>query len=338
MNVLLTGGTGFIGSHTAVELLQAGMDVILVDNLSNSSKIVIDRIEKITGKRPKFYEMDISVKEDLRKVFQENKIDGVIHFAGYKCVPESTKLPLKYYRNNLDTTLTLLEVMQEFNCQAFVFSSSATVYGDKNPMPLKENMPTGTATNAYGTTKLMIETILTDYAHANADFSAVLLRYFNPIGAHPSGLMGEAPDGIPNNLMPYITQTAIGIRDHLNVFGTDYPTPDGTGVRDFIHVVDLAKGHVAAIQYAVQRKGVDAINLGTGKGSSVLEIVHAFEKVNHIKVPVVLCDRRPGDVAICYACVDKAKEVLHWQAQYNLEDMCRDSWNWQKNNPHGYEA
>ena len=336
MSVLLTGGTGFIGSHTAVEMINSGYDVILVDDLSNSDKEVLNRIEKITGKRPKFYELDVANKTDLDKIFKENNIEGVVHFAGYKCVPESIKLPLKYYRNNLDTTLTLLEVMDENNCNALVFSSSATVYGDKNQVPFDETMPTGEATNPYGTTKLMIETIIKDYAASKESFSAIMLRYFNPIGAHPSGLMGEAPDGIPNNLMPYVTQTAVGIREYLNVYGTDYNTPDGTGVRDFIHVVDLAKGHVCAIKYAMEHTGTEAINLGTGRGSSVLEVVNAFEKANNLKLPVKFQPRRPGDIAESYACVDKAKKLLNWEAIYNIEDMCRDSWNWQKNNPIGY--
>lgn len=337
MSVLLTGGTGFIGSHTAVEMINSGYDVILVDDLSNSDKEVLNRIEKITGKRPKFYELDVANKTDLDKIFKENNIEGVVHFAGYKCVPESIKLPLKYYRNNLDTTLTLLEVMDENNCNALVFSSSATVYGDKNQVPFDETMPTGEATNPYGTTKLMIETIIKDYAASKESFSAIMLRYFNPIGAHPSGLMGEAPDGIPNNLMPYVTQTAVGIREYLNVYGTDYNTPDGTGVRDFIHVVDLAKGHVCAIKYAMEHTGTEAINLGTGRGSSVLEVVNAFEKANNLKLPVKFQPRRPGDIAESYACVDKAKKLLNWEAIYNIEDMCRDSWNWQKNNPNGYK-
>ncbi len=338
MSILLTGGTGFIGSHTAVELINSGYDVIIADNLANSSKEVLVRIQKITGKCPKFYEIDVAMKEKVREIFEENHIDGVIHFAGFKCVPESTKIPLKYYRNNIDTTLTIMEVMEEYNCNAFVFSSSATVYGDKNPVPLKENMPTGNSTNPYGTTKLMIEQIIKDFSFATPNFSAVMLRYFNPIGAHPSGLIGEAPDGIPNNLMPYITQTAIGIRDHLNIFGTDYDTHDGTGVRDYIHVVDLAKGHVVAIKYAIEHTGVEAINLGTGKGSSVLEVVHAFEKATGINIPIEYRERRPGDVDSSYASVEKAKDILNWQAEYSLEDMCKHSWNWQRNNPNGFES
>lgn len=337
MAILLTGGMGFIGSHTAVELINEGYDVIIADNLSNSSKKVLDRIETITGTKPAFYEIDVAIKEDVEKVFDENKIDGVIHFAGYKSVPESTRIPLSYYRNNIDTALTVLEVMKERACKTFVFSSSATVYGDKNVAPFNEEMPTSTSTNAYGNTKLMIEQIVRDFAASWNELSAILLRYFNPIGAHPSGLIGEAPDGIPNNLMPYITQTAVGVREFLGVFGTDYDTPDGTGVRDFIHVVDLARGHVAAVNYALKAQGVEAINLGTGRGNSVLEVVHTFEEANELKIPVKYLDRRPGDIATSYALADKAKNMLGWEAKLTLFDMCKDSWNWQKNNPKGYE-
>ena len=337
MAILLTGGMGFIGSHTAVELINEGYEVIIADNLSNSSEKVLDRIEKITGKKPLFYKIDVAVKEDVEKVFEENKIDGVIHFAGYKSVPESTRIPLTYYRNNIDTALTVLEVMKEKDCHTFVFSSSATVYGDINTAPFSEDMPTSTSTNAYGNTKLMIEQIVRDFSASWSDFSAVLLRYFNPIGAHPSGLIGEAPDGIPNNLMPYITQTAVGVREYLGVFGTDYDTPDGTGVRDFIHVVDLARGHVAAVGYALKTKGTEAVNLGTGKGNSVLEVVHTFEEANELKIPVKLLERRPGDIATSFALVGKAKELLGWEAKLTLFDMCKDSWNWQKNNPRGFE-
>lgn len=337
MSILLTGGAGFIGSHTAVEMIKAGYDVIIADDLSNASPKVIDRIETIAGVRPKLYPIDVSDKEKLRQVFVENKIEGVIHFAGYKCVPESSKKPLMYYRNNLDTALSTLEVMQEFGCNAFVFSSSATVYGETNPVPFTEDMPTGKATNPYGTTKLMIEQILEDTCKAHENLSGVALRYFNPIGAHPSGLMGEAPNGIPNNLMPYITQVAVGQREHLSVYGTDYPTPDGTGVRDYIHVVDLALGHVKAVGYALKHSGFEAINLGTGKGSSVFEVVHAFEAASGVKIPVVIGERRPGDIAFSYAKADKAKNLLNWEANYTLSDMCAHSWNWQKNNPKGYE-
>ena len=337
MSVLLTGGAGFIGSHTAVEMIHAGYDVIIADDLSNASPKVLDRIETITGVKPKFYQIDVADAAALEPVFQENQIDGVIHFAGFKCVPESTKVPLRYYRNNLDTALTTLEMMEKYDCNAFVFSSSATVYGEKNVAPFTEEMPTGVATNPYGTTKLMIEQIATDACKANGKLSAVLLRYFNPIGAHPSGLIGEAPNGIPNNLMPYITQVAIGKRDHLSVYGSDYPTPDGTGVRDYIHVVDLAKGHVKAMDYALKHTGVEPINLGTGKGSSVLDVVNAFEAASGVKIPLVITDRRPGDIATCYADASKAKELLDWVAEYDLADMCAHSWNWQKNNPKGYD-
>ncbi len=337
MAILLAGGAGFIGSHTAVELINSGYDVVIADNLSNSNVKVLERIEKITGKCPKFYKIDVSNIEELCKVFDENEITGVIHFAGLKCVPESIKIPLKYYRNNIDSTLSLLEVMNKYNCKSMVFSSSATVYGDKNPVPFKEDMPVGKATNAYGRTKLMIEDILKDEATADKKFSVVLLRYFNPIGAHSSGLIGESPYGVPNNLMPYITQTAVGVREFLNVYGTDYKTHDGTGVRDYIHVVDLAKGHVVAMKYAEEHTGAEAINLGTGKGSSVLDVVHTFEKVNNLQIPVAFEERRPGDIDECYASVDKAAKILGWHTELNLEDMCRDAWNWQKNNPKGYE-
>jgi UDP-glucose 4-epimerase len=337
MSVLLTGGAGFIGSHTAVEMIRAGYDIVIADDLSNSSPKVLDRLETITGVRPKFYQIDVADRAQLSTVFQENQIDAVIHFAGFKCVPESTKLPLKYYRNNLDTAMTTLEVMEEYGCNAFVFSSSATVYGEKNPVPFTETMPTGVATNPYGTTKLMIEQILIDACKANEKLSAVLLRYFNPIGAHPSGLIGEAPNGIPNNLMPYITQVAVGQREKLSVYGSDYPTPDGTGVRDYIHVVDLALGHVKAVDYALKHTGSEAINLGTGRGSSVLEVVRAFEEASGVKIPLVITDRRPGDIATCYADASKAKELLDWEATYDLKDMCAHSWNWQKNNPKGYD-
>lgn len=338
MSVLLTGGAGFIGSHTAVEMIRAGYDVIIADDLSNASAKVLERIETISGVRPKFYQIDVADGGALEPVFADNQIDGVIHFAGFKCVPESTKLPLKYYRNNLDTALTTLEVMEKYGCKAFVFSSSATVYGEENQAPFTEEMPTGTATNPYGTTKLMIEQIVMDACKANERLSAVLLRYFNPIGAHPSGLMGEAPNGIPNNLMPYITQVAVGQREHLSVYGNDYPTPDGTGVRDYIHVVDLAVGHVKAMDYALKHAGAEAINLGTGKGSSVLEVVQAFEAASGVEIPLVTTDRRPGDIATCYADASKAKRLLNWEAEYTLADMCAHSWNWQKNNPKGYDG
>ncbi len=337
MSILLTGGAGFIGSHTAVAMLEAGYDIVIADDLSNASPRVPERIQAITGKSPRFYPVNVADASALEPIFQENTIEGVIHFAGFKCVPESTRLPLKYYRNNLDTALTTLELMEKYDCNAFVFSSSATVYGENNPVPFTEDMPTGTATNSYGTTKLMIEQIATDACMANPRLSAVLLRYFNPIGAHPSGLIGEAPNGIPNNLMPYITQVAIGKRDHLSVYGSDYPTPDGTGVRDYIHVVDLAEGHVRAIGYALAHTGATPINLGTGQGSSVLEVVRAFEAASGVTIPLEITDRRPGDIASCYANVDRARELLGWSARYTLNDMCAHSWNWQKNNPNGYD-
>ena len=335
MKVLLTGGAGYIGSHTAVELISAGHEVIIADNFSNSDIEVLNRLKTITGQDIKLYNIDVAEKEDVRKMFAENKIDAIIHFAGLKAVGESVSIPVKYYRNNIDTTLTLLEVMKEYGVNKFVFSSSATVYGTPEALPLKEGMKTG-CTNPYGWTKLMNEQILTDAALADSELSVALLRYFNPIGAHESGLIGEAPNGIPNNLMPYISQVAVGKREKLSVYGNDYETKDGTGVRDYIHVVDLAKGHVAAIEYVAEHKGTEIFNLGTGIGYSVLEIVNTFSKVNDIEVPYVITDRRPGDIAECYADPKKAHELMGWDATKNLEDMCRDTWNWQKNNPNGY--
>ena len=330
-SVLLTGGTGFIGSHTAVELLQAGRDVVLLDDLSNSEESVADRIGEITGRRPLFVRADAADREALRRVFQRHEIEAVIHFAGYKAVGESTAMPLRYYRNNLDSTLTLLETMKEYGCSTIIFSSSATVYGEKNPVPYTEDMPTGGCTSPYGWTKHMIEQILADACVADPELSAVCLRYFNPVGAHESGLIGELPNGIPNNLMPYITQAAAGIRKELSVFGNDYPTPDGTGMRDFIHVVDLAKGHVAAIGYAEEHAGWEAINLGTGRGTSVLELVHTFEEVNGVPVPHRIAPRRDGDLPAYWADASKAARVLHWHAEKTVADMCRDSWRWQQN-------
>lgn len=335
MNILLTGGAGYIGSHTAVELIGRGDEVIIVDDLSNSKIECLNRVEKITGVKPKFYQYDVADKALLTKVFDENKIDSVVHFAGFKAVGESVAKPLKYYKNNLNTTLTLLEVMHEHNVNSIIFSSSATVYGVPERVPLTEDMKTS-CTNPYGWTKLFIEQILKDSAHADPELSVVLLRYFNPIGAHESGLIGEDPEGIPNNLMPYIAQVAVGKLDHLNVFGNDYPTHDGTGVRDYIHVVDLAKGHAAAIDYSAKHKGVEIANLGTGIGYSVLDIVKAFEKANGVKVPYVIAPRRAGDVAECYADPKKALNDFGWKAEKTLEDMCRDSWRWQSNNPSGY--
>ena len=328
--ILLTGGTGFIGSHTEVELLNAGEQVVIADNLYNSNADVISKMEAITGKALKFYKADVANRAAVEKIFSENSIDAVIHFAGYKAVGESVQKPIEYYRNNLDTTLTLLEVMREHNTKRFIFSSSATVYGMNNTAPFTENMPTGGCTNPYGWTKYMIEQILTDAAKADPSMSVILLRYFNPIGAHESGLLGEKPNGIPNNLMPYITQVAAGILDKLSVYGDDYPTPDGTGVRDYIHVVDLAKGHVAALNYAMEHTGTEIINLGTGKGYSVLNMVHAFETANHVHIPYVNAPRRAGDIATCYASTQKAKQLLGWQAEKDVEDMCRDSWRWQQ--------
>ena len=327
--VLLTGGAGFIGSHTAVELINSGYDVIIADDLSNSSSDVIDRIEKITGIRPVFYHCNCSDKNAMGDIFAAHNIFAVIHFAGFKAVGESVSKPLMYYRNNIDTALTVLELMEKYGTKRFIFSSSATVYGVNGVSPLTEDAPTGNCTNPYGQTKFMIEQILQDVSAATADLSVVLLRYFNPIGAHESGLIGEKPNGIPNNLMPYITQVAAGIREKLSVFGNDYPTHDGTGVRDYIHVTDLAKGHVAALKYSETHTGTEVFNLGTGTGYSVLDIVNAFQKANAITIPYEIAPRRSGDVAICYADTAKAKNVLGWQAEKTLEDMCRDSWRWQ---------
>ena len=335
MKVLLTGGAGYIGSHTAVEMINAGYEVVIADNFDNSSPKVIDRIEAITGTRPVLYELDVADNAAVDGMFAKESFDAVVHFAGLKAVGESCEIPLRYYRNNIDTTLTLLEVMQKHDVHNFVFSSSATVYGIPEEVPLKEGMPTS-CTNPYGWTKYMNEQILTDAAAADKELSVVLLRYFNPIGAHKSGLIGENPNGIPNNLMPYITQVAVGKLPRLGVFGDDYPTHDGTGVRDYIHVVDLAQGHVKAIEYAAEHKGAEIFNLGTGTGYSVLDIVNAFMRVNDIEIPYDIKPRRPGDIAECYADPAKAKEGLGWTAKYGIDEMCRDSWNWQKNNPKGY--
>ncbi len=337
MKVLLTGGAGYIGSHTCVELLNNDYEVVIADNFDNASEKVIDRIEKITGKNVEVHKIDVADKEALRELFSKCNIEAVIHFAGYKAVGESVAKPLMYYRNNLDTTLTLLEVMSEFNVKKIVFSSSATVYGVPKVVPLKEGMPTS-CTNPYGWTKLFNEQILTDATVADDELSVVLLRYFNPIGAHESGLIGESPNGIPNNLMPYITQVAVGKREKLGVFGDDYDTHDGTGVRDYIHVVDLANGHLKALEYINKgHKGTEVFNLGTGTGYSVLDIVKTFSKVNDLDIPYAIMDRRPGDVAIVTADPQKANEKLNWTAARGLDEMCRDSWNWQKNNPNGYD-
>ena len=332
MAILVTGGAGYIGSHTCVELLEKGEEIVIVDNFSNSKPEVLDKIKDITGKKFKFYEVDLLDRTKLEKVFQDNHIEEVIHFAGLKAVGESVKKPIKYYHNNITGTLVLLELMKKYNCKKIVFSSSATVYGNPKTVPIKEDFPLST-TNPYGSTKLMIEQILKDVAVADNEFSCILLRYFNPIGAHESGLIGENPNGIPNNLMPYIARVATGQYEKLNVFGNDYDTPDGTGVRDYIHVVDLAKGHIKAIEKARDMKGVEAYNLGTGKGYSVLDLVKTFEKVNNVTVKYEIVPRRPGDIAICYADPSKAKEELGWTAEKDVEDMCRDTWNFiQKTN------
>ncbi|MDD3411092.1 MAG: UDP-glucose 4-epimerase GalE [Eubacteriales bacterium] len=337
MNILLTGGAGFIGSHTYVELTKAGHNAIIVDNFYNSCAEVLQRLERITGKPVKCYDVDVCDGKALSEVFDKEPVDAVIHFAGYKAVGESVEKPLEYYRNNLDSTLTLCEVMRAHGVKRLVFSSSATVYGTNEQMPLVETLPTG-CTNPYGWTKYMIEQIMQDVAHANPDWAVALLRYFNPVGAHESGLIGENPVGIPNNLMPYITQVATGKLKELRVFGNDYPTPDGTGVRDYIHVVDLAKGHVAACEYLENHTGCEVINLGTGVGYSVLDLVKAFERVNGIKIPYVIAPRRAGDIAQCYADASKAKRLLGWTAKLSLDDMCRDSWHWQSTNPNGYNG
>ena len=337
MKILVTGGTGFIGSHTVVELLNEGYDVVIVDNLYNSKALVVDRIETITGKRPTFYEVDVTDRKALTEVFEkEPDIEAVIHFAGYKAVGESTRKPIEYYTNNLYSTLVLTDVMRNHGVKKIVFSSSATVYGDPAIIPITEECPLGERTNPYGETKAMQERILTDITKSDPEWRVMLLRYFNPIGAHKSGLIGEDPKGIPNNLLPYVAQVASGKLEKLHVFGDDYPTPDGTGVRDYIHVVDLAKGHVAAIRGMETLPGVQIFNLGTGIGYSVLDILHAFEKACGRELPYVIDPRRPGDVATCYSDPTKAKEVLGWVAEKNLADMCADAWNWQSRNPNGY--
>ncbi|MDO4459962.1 MAG: UDP-glucose 4-epimerase GalE [Clostridia bacterium] len=336
MTILVTGGAGYIGTHTCVVLLNKGYDVVVVDNLCNSKVEAVKRVEKITGKPVKFYENDVCDKDALRKIFSENKIDAVIHFAGLKAVGESVALPLNYYENNLVSTLSLITVMAEYKCNNIIFSSSATVYGDPATVPIREDFPLST-TNPYGTTKLFIERILTDYAFANKEFNPILLRYFNPVGAHESGLIGEDPKGIPNNLTPYIAQVAVGKREHVNVFGNDYPTPDGTGVRDYIHVMDLAEGHVAALKkYEEENCGLQIYNLGTGNGYSVLDVIKAFSKAAGFDIPYVITDRRPGDIAECYADPAKAYNELGWKAEKNIDDMCADALRWQKQNPDGY--
>lgn len=329
MAILVAGGAGYIGSHTCIELLEAGEEIVVVDNFSNSKPAVIDTVKDLTGKEFPFYEADVADKQALRKIFSENKIEAVIHFAGFKAVAESVAKPLMYYRNNIDTTLSLLEIMTEFNCKKLVFSSSATVYGTPEKVPVLEDYPLA-AINPYGRTKLLIEDMCRELCSADSEWSIALLRYFNPIGAHESGRLGDDPNDIPNNLMPLLLRAAVGKMDHLNLFGNDYPTPDGTCVRDYIHVVDLAKGHLAAISKLREEKGALAYNLGTGKGYSVLEIITTFEKVNNIPVPYVVAGRRPGDAASCYSNPEKANRELNWKAEKGIEEMCRDSWNYAK--------
>ena len=337
MAILITGGCGYIGSHTCIELLAAGYDIVVVDNYYNAKPEALRRVQELAGKSFPFYECDIRDADGLRRVFREHAIDAVIHFAGLKAVGESVQKPLEYYDNNVGGTVTLCQVMAEFGCKRIVFSSSATVYGMNNPSPLREDMPTGSVTNPYGRTKFMIEGILEDLCVSDPEWSAVLLRYFNPIGAHESGQIGEDPNGIPNNLMPYISQVAIGKLQQLSVFGNDYDTHDGTGVRDYIHVVDLAVGHVKAVDYARKHTGAEAINLGTGTGYSVLDLVNAFERENHVKVPYVIAPRRAGDIATCYSDPSKAERLLGWKAVHDVGDMVRDSWRWQSQNPKGYD-
>jgi UDP-glucose 4-epimerase len=333
--ILVTGGTGYIGSHTVVELITAGQEVVIVDNLSNSKRQVLDRIKKITGQKPQFIKADLRDRSAVKQIFQQHKFDSVMHFAGLKAVGESVEQPLRYYDNNINSTLVLVEAMLAHGVKKLIFSSSATVYGAAQDLPIKETSPVGIGlTNPYGWTKFMIEQILSDVVTANPDFTVTLLRYFNPIGAHPSGLIGEDPNGLPNNLLPFVSQVAIGKLDQLKVFGDDYDTADGTGVRDYIHVVDLAQGHVAALNN--MQSGLTAYNLGSGQGVSVLDIIKAFEEASGKTIPYVITDRRAGDIAVCYASADKAAKKLGWQVQKSLLDACRDSWNWQSNNPAGY--
>ena len=337
MKILLTGGAGFIGSHTLIELTEAGHEAVVVDNLDNSSPISLKRVAKIIGKDVPFYKVDIRDREGMQKVFDEHKFDACIHFAGLKAVGESCAKPLEYYENNMNGTFVLLDVMRKNGCKNIIFSSSATVYGDPAIIPITEECPKGHCTNPYGQTKSMLEEVLMDVQKADNEWNIVLLRYFNPIGAHKSGTIGENPNGIPNNLMPYITQTAVGKRAELGVFGDDYDTHDGTGVRDYIHVVDLARAHVAALKAIIENKGIAIYNIGTGHGYSVLDVVKAFEKANGVPVPYSIKPRRPGDIATCYCNPAKAEAELGWKAEFGIEEMCRDSWNWQKNNPNGFE-
>lgn len=337
MKILVTGGTGYIGSHTVVELMKEGHEVVIVDNLSNSSKGVLDRIEAIAGRMPAFYEADLRDAEAMKSIFNKEKPEGVIHFAGLKAVGESVRMPVEYYENNIGGTLNLIKAMREVGCKNLIFSSSATVYGDPAFVPITEQCPKGSCTNPYGWTKSMIEQILMDVTVADSEWNIVLLRYFNPIGAHKSGTIGENPNGIPNNLLPYITQVAVGKLEKLGVFGDDYNTPDGTGVRDYIHVVDLAGGHVKALKKFAPGSGLSVYNLGTGKGYSVLEVVKNFEEASGISIPYVIKERRPGDIAECYADSSKAEAELGWKAEYGIKEMCEDSWRWQKNNPDGYQ-
>lgn len=336
MKILVTGGAGYIGSHTCVELLQAGHDVIVVDNLVNSKEEALKRVQKITGKKLTFHKVDLLDKEGLSAIFEKSSIEAVIHFAGLKAVGESVSIPLRYYHNNITGTLLLCEVMGKYKARNIVFSSSATVYGNPDKVPIKENFPLS-ATNPYGRSKLMIEEILRDLYCADESWNIALLRYFNPVGAHQSGQIGEDPNGIPNNLMPYISQVASGKRSELSVFGNDYPTPDGTGIRDYIHVVDLAIGHIKALEKLTSNPGVVTYNLGTGQGYSVLEVVSAFEQASGKSIPYKIVDRRPGDIASCYADTSKAERELNWSAEKDLGEMCRDAWRWQSGNPDGYE-
>ena len=336
MKIFLAGGAGYIGTHTAVQLLNGGYEVVIADNYDNSCPEAVKRVEELTGRSVALYEMDIQDKEAVRQVFEKEKPDAVIHFAGLKAVGESVQQPIRYYRNNINTTLSLVEAMQETGVKKIIFSSSATVYGSENVSPNREDMPKGSCTNPYGWTKSMMEQILSDVAVAYPDLGVVLLRYFNPIGAHESGRIGEDPQGIPNNLMPYVAQVAVGVREQLTIFGDDYDTPDGTCLRDYIHVMDLADGHVKAVEFAMKHQGVEIINLGTGTPYSVLDIVNTFQEVNGVSVKYTIGPRREGDLPVCYADASKAKKVLGWEAKRSLADMCRDSWNWQKQNPKGY--